>query len=131
MHGERRQCLSLPVFSSRAEVSAMWRINWPRALFAGVWAGVIATGAQLVFWWMAGRPVLETLFRDARLTAAIAMGPDVLPPPSTAQWDVMLVATVIHFALSVTYALLPAGLYGRLNGWLGPLAGPCTASLFT
>lgn len=123
MHGERRPCLSLQIFSFTAEVSAMRRINWPMALFAGVWAGVIATGAQIMFWWMAGRPVLETLLRDARLTAAIAMGPEVLPPASTGQWDVMLVATVIHFTLSVTYALLPAGLYGRLNGWPGVLAG--------
>jgi hypothetical protein len=101
----------------------MRRINGRMALFAGVGAGVIATGAQLIFWWIAGRPVIETLLRDARLTAAIALGPDVLPPPSTAQWDVLLAATVIHFALSVTYALLPAGLFGRMNGWLGALAG--------
>jgi uncharacterized membrane protein len=41
------------------------------------------------------------------------MGTGVLPPPATAQWDVLLVATLIHFALSVAYAVLPALLSGR------------------
>jgi len=99
------------------------RISLPMLLFAGFWAGVIATGAQLALWWMAERPLLETLFRDARLTAAIVMGPAVLPPPSTAQLEVLLIATLIHFALSVTYALIPATLHDRMNAWLSPLAG--------
>ena len=51
------------------------------------------------------------------------MGPEVLPPPSTAQLEVLLIATLIHFALSVTYALIPASLYDRMNAWLSPLAG--------
>lgn len=99
------------------------RISLPMLLFAGIFAGVLATGAQLAFWWVTGRPVLETLFRDARLTAAIVMGPGVLPPPSTAEWKILLIATLIHFGLSVTYALIPAGLHGRMNIWLSPLAG--------
>jgi len=90
------------------------------ALVAGLCAGVIATVAQLLLWWLAGMPLAETLFRDARLTAALVMGPAVLPPPqglpaSTAQWDILLVATLIHFALSVAYAVIPAHLSGRLR----------------
>lgn len=80
----------------------------------GLGAGVLATVAQIAFWQMAGMPVLETLFRDARLTAAILMGPDVLPPPMTARWDVLLVAALIHFALSIAYALPPALFAARL-----------------
>lgn len=90
------------------------RINLAMALFAGLWAGVIATVAQLILWWLAEMPLLETLFRDARLTAALVMGPAVLLAPSTPQWDILLVATLIHFFLSVAYALIPALLVGRL-----------------
>ena len=91
------------------------RIDPAMALVAGIGAGVIATLAQLALWWLADMPLPETLFRDARLTAALAMGADVLPPPSTPQWDILLVATLIHFALSVAYALIPAHLASRLR----------------
>ena len=91
------------------------RIDPAMALVAGIGAGVIATLAQLALWWLADMPLPETLFRDARLTAALAMGTDVLPPPSTPQWDILLVATLIHFVLSVAYALIPAHLASRLR----------------
>jgi hypothetical protein len=90
------------------------QINPKMLLFAGLGAGILATVAQIALWQLAGMPVLETLFRDARLTAALLMGPEVLPPPSTAQWDILLVATLIHFALSISYALAPAMLAARL-----------------
>jgi hypothetical protein len=90
------------------------RINLLVLLVVGIGAGIVATVAQIALWRLAGMPILETLFRDARLTAALLMGPGVLPPPSTARWDVLLVATLIHFALSITYALLPAVLAARL-----------------
>jgi len=96
-----------------------WRergsIDPAMVLVAGIGAGVIATVAQLALWWLADMPLLETLFRDARLTAALVMGTGVLPPPSTPRWDILLVATLIHFALSVVYALIPAYLAGRLR----------------
>lgn len=90
-------------------------INPRVLLIVGIGAGTLATVAQIALWGLAGMPILETLFRDARLTAALLMGPGVLPPPSTAQWDILLVATLIHFALSIGYALLPAGLATRLS----------------
>lgn len=96
-------------------------------VLVGFGAGIIATAAQLVLWWLAQVPLAATLLRDARLTAALIMGPAVLPPPSTAQWDILLVATLIHFALSVAYALIyaviPAYLAGRLRTGQALLAG--------
>lgn len=47
------------------------------ALVVGLGAGVIATLAQLALWWLAEMPLPDTLFRDARLTAALAMGTGV------------------------------------------------------
>ena len=91
------------------------RIDPAMVLVAGLGAGVIATVAQLALWWLAEIPLLETLFRDARLTAALVMGTGVLPPPSTPRWDILLVATLIHFTLSVAYALILAHLTARLR----------------
>jgi hypothetical protein len=90
------------------------RIDLAMAGVVGIAAGVIATMAQLVLWWLANIPVVETLLRDTRLTAALLMGPAVLPPPTTLQWDILLVATLIHFVLSVAYAIIPARVAGRL-----------------
>jgi len=92
-------------------------------LIVGIGAGTIATFAQIILWQLAGLPVFETLFRDARLTAALIMGPGVLPPPTTAHSDILLVATLIHFALSITYTLLPALLATRLPAGLAIVAG--------
>lgn len=104
------------------------RINPLVLLTVGIGAGILAALAQLALWRLAGMPVLETLLRDARLTAALLMGRQVLPPPATAewdisQWDILLVATLIHFALSIGYALLPALLAVRLPAGPAILAG--------
>lgn len=101
--------------------TALWRwrergrIDPAMALAAGIGAGVVATVAQLAMWWLAEMPLAETFFRDARLTAALVMGTDVLPPPLTPRWDILLAATLIHLALSVVYALIPAHLASRLR----------------
>ncbi|WP_237763248.1 sodium:proline symporter [Thiobacillus denitrificans] len=99
------------------------RIDPVMALVAGLGAGVVATLAQIALWWLAGMPLPETLFRDARLTAALVMGIDVLPPPSTPQWNILLVATLIHFLLSVVYALIAAPLASRLRNGSALFAG--------
>lgn len=91
------------------------QIDLAMVLVVGLAAGVVATAAQLALWALAGMPLLDTLFRDARLTAAVILGAGVLPPPSTPRWDVLLAATLIHFALSIAYALIPAALVGRLT----------------
>ncbi len=48
------------------------------AALAGFVAGTLATAVQMLLWWLSATPVLESLLRDARLTAAIAMGRAVL-----------------------------------------------------
>jgi hypothetical protein len=78
-------------------------------LLAGVCAGVVSTLAQLLLWWLSGQDALLLLMRDARLTAALLLGSEVLPPPATFDLRVMLAAAAIHFLLSMLYAavLLP------------------------
>ena len=81
-------------------------MNWIRAAAAGIVAGVVAPVAQIILWWAFTDDLPSILYRDARLTAAIVMGPAVLPPPSTFDLAVMIVATGIHTGLSVAYSLI-------------------------
>lgn len=98
-------------------------INRAAALVAGIGAGTIATTIQLALWWIFALPLPDILLRDARLAAAIVMGPDVLPPPASFQWDVILVATAVHFVLSIGYALMLAPVVSRLARLPAVLAG--------
>src|SRR6202795_1459299 len=98
-------------------------INWRSAAFAGIAAGVIATLAQIALWMVWSEPLPAILFRDARLTAAIVMGREVLPPATTFNGSIMLVATLIHFALSIAYGLTLSLFISRLSTPLSLLAG--------
>lgn len=73
---------------------------------AAVIAGTLATFAQMLLWWLDGTPIIDTLLRDARLTAAVVMGPTALNHDPGMRWDVLAWATAIHFALSLLYALI-------------------------
>jgi hypothetical protein len=99
-------------------------LNWGAAIAAGIVAGIVATGAQLALWWLFLDDALPwNLYRDARLTAAVLMGPEVLPPPPTFDWAVMAVATFIHFMLSIAYSLILACLISRLGMKLSLVTG--------
>jgi hypothetical protein len=95
--------------------------HWRSAALAGIAAGVAATLFQIALWWASSEPLPGILFRDARLTAAILMGRRVLPPPATFDGSVMLVATLVHFALSIAYGL---GLSAMLSRPVTPLGLP-------
>jgi len=93
------------------------------ALGAGLLAGVLATVVQIILWWLAAIPVMETLWRDTRLTAAIVLGADALTAPSATPWTLMLVAALIHFMLSGLYGLVLACFIDRLAIGRALLAG--------
>lgn len=96
---------------------------WAAATGAGIAAGVIATAAQIVLWWTFTDALPSILYRDARLTAAMLMGQEVLPPPATFEWKVMIIATVIHFTISIVYGLILACLISRLGMMFSLLVG--------
>ncbi len=68
-------------------------------------------------------PVGTLLLRDARLTAAIVLGRDVLPPAATSSAGVMLIATVIHFGLSIGYGVIVAMMTVRTGAGVAALIG--------
>jgi len=91
------------------------RTDWRAALLAGMVAGIIATAVQIVLWLATGREFPATLFRDARLAAAIVVGRTVLTPPTAFDASVLLIATLVHFALSAAYGLVLAPIVARLR----------------
>jgi hypothetical protein len=81
-------------------------------LIVAIAAGTLSTVVQVILWLLFTDTWPAILFRDARLAAAIVMGPSVLPPPATFDAGVMLVATVVHFGLSIAYAAFVAAIVG-------------------
>ncbi|MDR8103056.1 hypothetical protein [Burkholderia cenocepacia] len=92
-------------------------------LWAAFGAAVGSTVIELLLWAIAGDDAVRNLLRDARLTAAIVMGPRVLGAPGGFDPLVMGVATLVHAVLSVAYAAVLVRVIRRLS--LGPalLAG--------
>ncbi|WP_247869680.1 SRPBCC family protein [Herbaspirillum sp. ST 5-3] len=104
------------------------KINWAAAGAAGIVAGGIATIVQVTLWWVDSYPPVDLLLRDTRLAAAIVLGPTILPPPATFDLRIMLVASVVHLALSLVYGLLLAPFIENLSRWRSALAG-CLSGL--
>jgi len=98
-------------------------VNFSAAVYAGLIAGILATIVQIALWSIFADALPTILFRDARFAAAIVMGRKVLPPPASFDWTVMLVATLVHCALSVAYGLALSALIWRLRILSSMLAG--------
>jgi uncharacterized membrane protein YagU involved in acid resistance len=99
------------------------RRNRRAAVYAGLIAGVFSALVQIILWWAFMSKLPETLYRDARLTAAILMGQSVLPPPATFAWDVFLVSALIHFSLAIIYSMILSYFISRLGIANSLLAG--------
>lgn len=97
--------------------------NLSAAVYAGIAAGVLATVVQVALWSIFADAFPTILFRDARFAAAIVLGRGVLPPPASFSAPVMLVATVVHFALSIAYGMALSPLMSRLRTAPSLLAG--------
>ncbi|WP_025040800.1 hypothetical protein [Nitrosospira briensis] len=98
-------------------------LNWKAAVSSGIVAGVVATGVQIFLWLMFTDALPHIFYRDARFTAAILLGQGVLPPPATFDWKVVIIATVIHFVISIVYSLILARLLSRVGTVFSLLAG--------
>lgn len=74
-------------------------------------------------WWIFANALPTLLFRDARFTTAIVMGSTVLPPPASFDGRIILVATFMHFALSIIYSLSVSWVIARLRAAPSLLVG--------
>jgi len=90
---------------------------------AAFWAGVISGffflfGSMTLTWWAVGSPWVVT-----RLLASLILGSGVLPPPATFTPGTVLVALIVHFALSIGYAMLIAFVLHRWGILVGIVGG--------
>lgn len=96
---------------------------WLAIAWAGVAAAVVSTLVQVLLWRVFTDEFPAALFRDARLTAALVLGSRVLPPPATFGFEIWIVAILIHFALSISYAAVLFPFAMRLGGSGSFMAG--------
>ena len=85
------------------------------SLYAGIAAAIFSTLVQLLLWWVFWDVLPAIFYRDIRFTAAIVLGEEVLQPLVAFDWPLMLIATCIHVALSIVYALILSYLIHSLD----------------
>lgn len=90
-------------------------VNWKAAIGAGLLAGLVFLILEMVLvpLFLNGSP-----WGPPRMIGAIALGQDVLPsppPPPTFDVGVVLVAMMIHFAISAVYGVVLAFIIHRLE----------------
>ena len=89
------------------------------ALRAGIISGAFFLIASMALtWWAIGSPWVIT-----RLVASLILGPGALPPPATFTVGTALVALIVHFALSIAYAMLIAFILHRWGMVVGIIGG--------
>lgn len=87
-------------------------IDWKAAVWAGLLAGLVFMMLEMIMVpvFLDGSP-----WGPPRMIAAIAMGNGVLPPPATFDLGILMVAVLVHFALSVAFAVPLAFVVQRMG----------------
>lgn len=80
-------------------------VSYKAALWAGLVAGAVFMVLEMIMVPMFGG---GSPWGPPRMIAAIAMGPDVLPPPATYDLTILMVAMAVHFVLSIVLAVVLA-----------------------
>ena len=89
------------------------------ALLAGLLAGVVDLALLAASAWTQG----QNVWVNMRHTAAILMGPGVLPPPATFDLLLFIVSTIVHFGLSMIYGVIVAFFVRKANWTIGLMIG--------
>jgi uncharacterized membrane protein YagU involved in acid resistance len=79
------------------------RTDWRAAVWAGVIAGVASMIVEvpMLMYFMDQSP-----WALPRMNAAMVLGKEVLPPPASFDFGIMMTAMMIHFPLSIVYGLI-------------------------
>lgn len=91
-------------------------VDWRAALWSGLIAGTIFLLLNLFL------SPTGNAWAMIRLFASVVLGDEILAPPSTFDGTALIVALIVHFALSILYALLIAYVIhrgGLLSGIIG------------
>jgi uncharacterized membrane protein YagU involved in acid resistance len=95
-------------------------IDWKAAIWAGLIAGTVFMMLEMVMVWLF---LGQSPWGPPRMIAAMVLGRDVLPPPATFDFGILMTAMMVHFALSILYAIILALLIARWNTATAVLAG--------
>ncbi|MDQ3636011.1 MAG: hypothetical protein M3405_16140 [Acidobacteriota bacterium] len=95
-------------------------INWKAAIIAGIVAGAIFMMLEMILVPLVGG---GSPWGPPRMIAAIGMGKEVLPPPGDFALMPVMVAMVIHFVLSIIFAVILAFIIQRFSLGLAILIG--------
>ncbi len=95
-------------------------INWKAAIIAGIIAGAIFMILEMILVPLVGG---GSPWGPPRMIAAIGMGKEVLPPPGDFALMPVMVAMVIHFILSIIFAVILAFIIQRFSLGLAILIG--------
>lgn len=96
-------------------------IDWSAAIWAAVIGGAVFMMLEMIMvplFMPDGSP-----WAPPRMIAAIGMGKDVLPPPATFDLMILMVAMVIHFVLSIIFAIILAFIISRFGLGMAILIG--------
>lgn len=106
--------------------SSTWtRVSWSAAALAGIVAGAVYIALQILLTPLAGQ---GSPWAVPRMIAAIVLGADVAPPPASFESGMLLTALILHFILSVVYAIVLAAILSRVQ--LGSRAVLATGAAF-
>lgn len=95
-------------------------VNWKAAIIAGIVAGAIFMILEMILVPLVGG---GSPWGPPRMIAAIGMGKEVLPPPGDFALMPVMVAMVIHFILSIIFAVILAFIIQRFSLGLAILIG--------
>lgn len=95
-------------------------VDWRAAVWAGIIGGALFFILQMILvpLFTVGSPWVMS-----RRIAAMVLGPGVLPPPDTFNLGIVLLALVIHFILSILYAVILAIIIHRWGLLVGIVGG--------
>ncbi len=93
-------------------------VDWRAAIGAGIVAGAVFLILEMMM-----VPVFlgGSAWGPPRMIAAIVLGQSVLPPPATFDLGILMAAMVVHFALSILFAVILAAVVTRV-GYAAALA---------
>ena len=93
---------------------------WKAVIWSGIIGGVVMLMLELIM-----NPLFldNSMWGPTRMIGAILLGSGALPPPATFDFGVLMAAMVVHFPLSIIYALLIGYLIRKVSLGMALLIG--------
>jgi hypothetical protein len=86
-------------------------LSWKGVFWSGLIAGIVFMMLEMLMVWAF---LGQAPWGPPRMIAAMAYGREVLPPPATFDFGIMMAAMIIHFMLSWVFALAFGWAFGGL-----------------